>query len=96
MYTVAELTTWPVEDLEKYIRGMIPKNEHFWATREQLILIAAKIMDANGQLNPDDSRIINTPGFDRIFVLEKGDLSASIAHLSIDVGLSSLGELASI
>jgi hypothetical protein len=88
--TVSDICEWSTDDLRNYVKIRIPKSDHFWATREQLILIVARIMDANGELNSRDSEIIHTPGFDRIFILEKGDLSAAIVHLGIDTSLSFL------
>ncbi len=96
MTTVSEICEWSDDDLRNYVRTRIPKSDHFWATREQLILIVAKIMDANGELSFRDSEIIQTPGFDRIFILEKGDIAAAITHLSIDTSLSSISMLGNL
>lgn len=91
--TVAEVSTWSNEHLKEYIRDRLPKDDHFFATREQLVLIVVKLMDVAGKLSDADSKIINTPGFDRIFVLEDGDISRSIIHLGIDTSLNSVNML---
>jgi hypothetical protein len=94
MTTVKEISEWPVEDLKDYVRKKIPKNEHFYATREQLILMVARIMDMNGELDPDDSKAIAIPGFDRIFVIEEGDYDRALYHMSVDVVFSPIGMIA--
>jgi hypothetical protein len=88
MVSVEELTTeWSDEDLVNYLHSHRPDQQHFYATRNQIILIIAKIMDKNGMLDPDDSQAINTPGFDQIFIVENGNYSKALQHLMVDVGL---------
>lgn len=88
MVTVEELTKeWSDEDLVDFVRTNRPGENHFYVTRNELILIVSKIMDRNGMLDTDDSRAINTPGFDQIFIVENGNYARAIQHLFIDVAL---------
>lgn len=93
MTTIADLSQESDDDLRWYVRQHIPPTEHMWLTHDQLVMKVARIMSDMGQLDPNDSNILNIPGFDQIYIVEGGDMGKALSHFSFDVGTNSIRPL---
>lgn len=83
-YTIADVDRMNIQDIIAYIRWQLP-GRHFKASDAQLRLLTIQLLDQDGLLNQNDSRILHTPYFGRLLIASHNDPFEAEVHFLTDV-----------